>query len=313
LCAPYGNYCTPIIRACQGIFLWYSIGVRDKKPKLAMWMRRIFDAVKGVEKAIQENTKSIHSGEETNRNKPATTQPIQAVISFDDKTKGDTQAESNRQYGAQNSIRWAAWCAFGAATIYAGIAACQLREMRKATVAATTASAAADKANIDAETRFREDERPYVWFTPTGPGAPVFVQNKGSNPPTGQVAWEWHYTDYGKTPAYGIQWVYEEIKIGNRRPEIKLNRSYRVGVGTPLPPGKDDFAAVPSDPISPDEWPKLLSTDRSIQVRARVDYVSSDGTLYESGFCIARLASGATEYCSQQPNENYIKKLPQPN
>lgn len=187
----------------------------------------------------------------------------------------------------------------------------QLTQMRKATKAASDAAAAAQQANSDAANRFREDERPYIWFTVNGTSSPVFITNQGSNPPTGQVLWEWHYTDYGKTPAYGIQWVHEEIKVGNRRSEIKLDRPYRIGSGTPLPPGKDDFAAVPSNPISPDEWTKLLSVDRSIQVRARVDYVDSSGVLYETGFCMSRLASGATEYCDQS-SENYIKEFLKP-
>jgi hypothetical protein len=36
LCAPYVNYCTPIIIACQEVFLWYSFSARESYPVQGM-------------------------------------------------------------------------------------------------------------------------------------------------------------------------------------------------------------------------------------------------------------------------------------
>jgi hypothetical protein len=181
--------------------------------------------------------------------------------------------------------------------------------MRKATKAATDAAKAAQAANTDAENRFREDERPYIWFTAAGNGTPEFHPTPNTNPPTGQVVWSWHYTDYGKTPAYGLQFIREEIKVGDRPFKIMFERAYRPGIGTVIPPGKDDFATIPSSPIAQEDFNRLLQIDRSIAIRGRVDYADAGGALYETGFCQSRLTSGATEYCEE---DNYIKALSKP-
>jgi hypothetical protein len=202
--------------------------------------------------------------------------------------------------------------------IYTLAAAYQACEMRKATEAsqksadaATKAAGTAQQANNDAENRFRMDERPYVWFTATGTGAPEFIPTPNTNPPTGQIVWSWHYTDYGKTPAYGIQFVREEIRIGKNPFKVMLQRPYRYGVGTPVPPGKDDFATILSEPgFSQAGYAQLLSIDRSISIRVRADYVDAGGSLYETGFCLSRLANSVLEYCE---DDNYIKKLSDPN
>jgi hypothetical protein len=287
----------------------------DLPPQVSLCARRLLGAVQDLKEAIQEQTKAVSDATETAKTKDGVSPevPLQAEVNLPQgveirKRAGD--AQEDRQY--QNRTLLVAWLTLIAIVVYAYISYRQLSEMRKATEAATGALKTAQQANIDAENRFLEDERPYVWFTASGTNGPEFVLNPGSNPSTGQVFWQWHYTNYGKTPAYGIQWVHEEIKVGNGRSEVKLDRPYHFGSGTPLPPGKDDIAGIPSAPISPDEWPKLVLVDHSIQIKGRVDYVDSGGVLYESGFCMARLATGAAEYCDQS-NENYIKKLPKPN
>ena len=102
-------------------------------------LRAIRIAINELYEAIENHSEAIHAAEERNRNEPSPANPIQAIVSFDDETKGDTQRESNRQYGVQNSIRWAAWLAFGAASIYAGIAAITYWEIQRSTNAAIEA------------------------------------------------------------------------------------------------------------------------------------------------------------------------------
>jgi hypothetical protein len=76
--------------------------MRDRNPKIAMFLRRLLETVTDLKKATQEAIRQ-------------------------------TKADQDRQYTTQNSIRKAAWSAFGAAVIYASVAAWQACEMRRAT------------------------------------------------------------------------------------------------------------------------------------------------------------------------------------
>ena len=57
---------------------------------------------------------------------------VRAVVSFDDKTIGDTQSEAKKDRDIQDSIKKAAWSAFVAACVYALVAAYQSCEFREA-------------------------------------------------------------------------------------------------------------------------------------------------------------------------------------
>ena len=179
----------------------------------------------------------------------------------------------------------------------------QLSEMRKATKAATDAAAAAQQANTDASDRFRTDERPYVWVTSNGVGAPKFIPGAG-NPAEGQVIWSWHYTNYGKTPAYNIQWRhYMSIDGG------PFLLSYRMSPGgdkgAPLPPTQDVFTSVVSKPLTRDVVDRATAINgKGIRIRIVMSYTDSHGGHYETGIELCRLNTGDVSYCG---NGNYIK------
>jgi hypothetical protein len=60
----------------------------------------------------------------------------------------------------------------------------------------------------------RRAQRPYIWLTNGGLGSPRFVLNQ-KNIGTGQVAWDWHYTNYGRSPAYNGTYQ-QYIKLGDQ-------------------------------------------------------------------------------------------------
>jgi len=127
--SPYDNNCTPIISPCQEVFLWYSIAMRDKVPKLAMFLRRILEAVKDVKKSIQENTKAINTASEEANHQKIDSKNVVAEVHFDENTIKATNAENDRSDRRQKEIRNATIAAVVAACIYAATAACQLQQM----------------------------------------------------------------------------------------------------------------------------------------------------------------------------------------
>ncbi len=144
----------------------------------------IVERLKAIEKIFSEYRGAIHTAQERDRELESRQQSIRAEITFDDGTKREVQTEANRQHSVQNSIRWAAWCAFAAAFIYAWLAAFQLREMRKATNAAQASAEVARDTLILAQ-------RPWVGID----GIPTIKQND-----RGVWLAELHIRNYGLSP-----------------------------------------------------------------------------------------------------------------
>jgi hypothetical protein len=184
----------------------------------------------------------------------------------------------------------------------------QLPELQKSTKAAQDAAKYAQDALRQAREQFRQDERPYVWITNGGIGEPEFILDKnksGETRTTGQIVWTVHYTNYGKSPAYDLT-SDKFISVGAERPFLASFGSPKVksGKGTPIPPNKDDFGTVVSEPgITPEQYKRLLGTDNAIRIRVQMQYTDAYGGLYETEICLGRLVSGAIQYCEG----SYIK------
>ena len=184
-----------------------------------------------------------------------------------------------------------------AVIIYAGIAVFQYVQMRRANQLASDAV-------TNTRDSFREEQRPYVWLM-NQLGSPGLALVK---PPTGQILWSWHLTDYGKTPAYKLVRK-QYIKLsGDKIFTPSWDEQSISHTPIPLPPNKDDFNTVISRPgITAQEFNALMQQDEGIIIRIVVNYVDSYGEHYETGICLGHLASGAIEYTEQGNCRNYIK------
>jgi hypothetical protein len=134
--SPYVNYCTPIINACQVELSWYSIVMRDKNSKIAMFLKRLLEAVKEVRKAIQGQTSTIAKGAKTTNAKQCTPPLVRAEVDLPKgveihKTASD--ATDDRKYQFRTLLLSS--LTLLALVIYSIISFCQWREMRKATEA----------------------------------------------------------------------------------------------------------------------------------------------------------------------------------
>jgi hypothetical protein len=163
--------------------------------------------------------------------------------------------------------------------------------------AATAAANAAKKAIDQSRDQFTKDQRPYVWLTNNGIGKPEFAPSPNSAG-TGQVVWTYHYTDYGKTPAYNIH-ISHAIRVGDR-PFQSYGFKGKT-LGAPLPPGNDVFVTVVSDPgIPKEDWDRLVSKSnikRTVSIHVRMEYSDATGGDYETGICLRLQNNGAIAYC----------------
>jgi hypothetical protein len=100
---------------------------------------------------------------------------------------------------------------------------------REAAGAAVKSASTAEDALKTARENFRSEQRPIVWLT-NDLGAPVFVPNPKKADNTGQIVWDWHFTNYGKTPALHISFRHF-MRIDNSTAESYGAGAASVGQG----------------------------------------------------------------------------------
>ena len=248
--------------------------------------------------AIGKNTEAAKTAAEKNPPEPLSRITVDVQIPREETDR--YYAEQNKSHRLQWGIFWATVATFGAVFAYAVITLMQWRTMD------ATFKTAQEALGLSRE-QFRRDQRPYVWLTNNGLGSPELVLNRRLAPPSGQILWTFHYTDYGKSPAYHVL-THKLIRVGIGQPfrECYGFSSTPRGAGTPVPPNKDDFGTLVSDPgITPEQYDRLIGTDDAISIQVRIEYTDAYGCKYESNICLERLAVGSIQYC---PDGNGISE-----
>lgn len=188
--------------------LWYILCVQNKKAKTAMFMRRLLEAVKDIKQGLRRQAEALRAENQNQEKKGNIPPEIKAEIRFDRQTLEETKTEQNRTFQVQNSLRWATWLAFAAAAIYAGVATWQGNEMRKATVASSSAAETAKQALV-------RGQRPWV-----GPENEPNVALNRSNEGIQSVI-VIPIRNYGLSPAFHISYYLEPLDIGNSLNDIQ--------------------------------------------------------------------------------------------
>lgn len=153
---------------------------------------------------------------------------------------------------------------------------------------------------------FIVQERPYIWLT-TDFGSPSYMRNPTDNP-VGQVVWEWHFTNFSKTPANNVRFR-TYMKVGaDFRPSYRPAGS-ATSIGAPIPPAQVlRHEAVSAPGTTPTDYAKDITTNRALGISGVITYSDLMGNEYESAFCLTRLATGAIAISAQADNcHNQIK------
>lgn len=162
---------------------------------------------------------------------------------------------------------------------------------RKAADAAVKSAAAAELALQ----LTRQEQRPIVWLTNLG--TPHLVMDKPpSDHTTGQIVWDWHYTNYGRTPALHV--AYRQFIVIDGKPSEGFGAKPTSSPAAPLPTDKDDFTSVVSAPgVTPEIFSRLMQTDEAIGIEGEITYEDAAGKRYHTTFCLRHLALGPIMYC----------------
>ena len=177
----------------------------------------------------------------------------------------------------------------------------QLPELRKSAQGAADAALAAQKGLEQNDTHFQLEERPYIAQSINSTTGPKWHSNV-SDSGKGQLVWDWHMTNYGKTPAQNITFT-QEMKLAGG----SWKRSHgeaALNVGPPQLQGQDVVDTVISDEIPRSELDRLMRTTDGISIRIKIYYTGLNGNDFETGLCLSRTNAGSIMYCT---SDNYIK------
>ena len=163
---------------------------------------------------------------------------------------------------------------------------------REAAHAAVKSATTAQTALETARDNFRIEQRPIIWLT-NDLGSPQYI-NLTKQPASGQIVWEWHFTNYGKSPALHLTF-HQSMKIEDK--------SYigPLSVGAPVPTNKDDMAEMVSKPnFSMEQFAKLMATEEAIGISGEIIYYDLyEKNKYITTFCLRHLTLGGILYCKE--------------
>src|SRR5437016_3832488 len=103
----------------------------DLPPHIAALARLIRASLREISQAIEDQTSANADAEKAAQEQQARPREVIVWLRTDDKFIVETHPKDDKAQATQNSIKWATWSAVFAATIYAGITACQLRVMQR--------------------------------------------------------------------------------------------------------------------------------------------------------------------------------------
>jgi hypothetical protein len=148
------------------------------------------------------------------------------------------------------------------------------------------------------------DQRPFIWIT-NSPTGPSFVKKRDAAPQedTGQIIWNWQYTNLGRTFARNL--TYDTfLKIGDA-PYRRSEGASAPVFGGIMPPGKINFSTAVSIPgKSQTEFNHLIFVDGGIGLLIEFVYFDGAENRYADSVCIVRIATGAVAY----PDPSTCKK-----
>lgn len=259
---------------------------------------KIREQLSRLNDVIEKHRESIDKAEVTRRKQQQPSPEIRAELHIPQAIEDQRTEQYQQSHRLQRHQVIAAYLAvaattmaFAAAAVYAYIASKQLREMHNTVVEAK-------RSNDDANNRFREDQRPYIWLKTGYAGNIQFVPNqRAPQKGIGQILWTFHYTNYGRSPALEVRFVDKTMSLNGGEFRQSYGRAFTVP--TPLAPTEENFATVVSRPgVTAKQFARYQATDEAIKVHAIIRYTDryKDGP-YETAICLSLLANGSIAYC----------------
>jgi hypothetical protein len=223
---------------------------------------------------------------------PVITQGADAEISRNQVESDSENSFHRKSLRVQWLLFWATLAAFCAAAYYARVAQHQADTMDATLTESKKQTKAAQDALEATKDNFVAEQRPYLWLTNTvyTPQTIPLPRNEPKEQGAwtkGQAIWTWHYTNYGKTPALNVAYKHS-MRIRNQPFKLSFGLKDWL-VAAPMPPTKEDFTTVVSEPfvLSTEEESKFFRVDYPVSISAVITYTDASNGKYETGFCMS--------------------------
>ena|ERR1700722_5897551 len=154
-----------------------------------------------------------------------------------------------------------------------------------------------DQAQSAAAKQFITDQRPYVWIT--NDIGPFSIAPHSTGNTSDRLAFNFHYTNYGKSPAINCQTEARIIFGQNAASKISFP-PLDSQTGTIVPPGKEAYNTAWSDsPVSPALLARIQTAGviESVTVTGYIQYSDTSGNVYSSKFCLERNPGPGMAFC----------------
>jgi len=166
--------------------------------------------------------------------------------------------------------------------------------------------------------QFQQDQRPYIWLKEWGEPKFLPLHNDPTGQ-TGQVVWDWSFTNLGKAPALNVAYL-EAYSLDGKPARYSLGYDAAerdayindgkqimyspVAIGTTMPtrghllfPSDVSHSSIFSGVITKQEFSRLLTVSYGIKIIIRMRYTDAYGNVYMNDVCAARLNSGGISVC----------------
>lgn len=233
-----------------------------------------------INESIEKHTEALGAAQEGQKQRAKVKQEWLEEIFTEYKKSERNKAEiDDRQYHLQNSLRWATWLAFGAAALYAGIAAFQYGQMKSATQATRDAADAAKKAADVADSSFRLSKR-HMEDTDE-----AVVSVRGEAIEDGSNVYRVTMVNNGKVSAHSIA-VHIEISQHVLPSDIRQRTFAAFDISQDeLRNDVPVLKEVVLNDFGPSDWDRIHALRESITIEGRLSYENGFDDRRNPAFC----------------------------
>jgi hypothetical protein len=281
--------------------------LRKPLASLSIDLHHIKDAIRSIDK----NTKA-------KQNEDGPQQKMVAVVHEPETTKNKDTTHDNGTKRRDRIRLLVEWLTLFAVVFYGYMAVRQWREqisarhqVQHSVDAAIRGAAAAEQANRDADARFGEAQRPYVWIVPFQEQPINWTFHIPSSGVDGTIKVTVAYKNYGLSPAIVTRFT-GDVEPASNVPLKFRKREWHKNPSVVPPGDKIDWVVLDSDKVLTNSNLAQINAPAGASAFFRIQYQDISKHVYESDFCFSYGGAANNKelalasYCPAELNLNRV-------
>ncbi|MBI3405599.1 MAG: hypothetical protein HY046_09095 [Acidobacteria bacterium] len=288
ICTLYGNNCTTVIRACQEVFLCYSIYML-LPPQFEFFARLVLREIKEIKEGIKKQAEAADAANERDLQQNLSRPSQSVTVDFSDSVRASKKAsETDEKNQHQRLIFWTR-LTFFAVVAYTTIAAYQSWQMRIQTRQifrqSEVENADASHRALQAYWQLRTSQRAIeasqhalviqerAWIAPGRPG----ILPTGPIAPNKSFEITVPISNVGKTPAYILSSVLQIDVISGELPASPVYKDMREQIASRnvLYPGAPGPIMPVSYTLTQTQFDQIRAGKFFLKIHGRITYLDT--------------------------------------